>query len=78
MKHKLTIEFDNDEALKHFAHWLCGQGEQDYWIWMEEREQEEKGDITACRFEYFNAKTGPDFLSDYTIRTRCGRMDKEE
>jgi len=30
-KKTLSIEFDNEEALEHFASWLCGQGEQDYW-----------------------------------------------
>lgn len=73
MKHKLTIEFDNREALEHFAHWLCGQGEQNYWLWMEYREQEEDGDITAS-FDYFHEKK---FLGDDTIRASCSRLDKD-
>jgi hypothetical protein len=31
----ITIKFENEKAALHFAHWLCGQGEQDYWTWME-------------------------------------------
>lgn len=34
---KLTIEFPSDNARKHFALWLCGSGEQDYWDWMQVR-----------------------------------------
>lgn len=49
---KLTIEFCNQETLKHFAIWLSGQGEQNYWDWMECREAEESGDITALKFIY--------------------------
>lgn len=72
-KHVLKIEFDNKEALEHFAHWLCDQGEQDYWLWQEYREQEEDGDITALKFKYHYENK---FLGDGTIRTECGRMDK--
>jgi hypothetical protein len=48
----VTIDLKTKEAATHFTRWLCGQGEQDYWIWMECREQEEEGDITAVRFNY--------------------------
>jgi hypothetical protein len=84
-KVKLTIEFDNIKAMKHFASWLCGQGEQDYWQWMECREQEETGNITVLDFDYHNedktkAEEDPKrygkFLADNTIRTTCGRQDK--
>lgn len=61
---KLTIEFDNEKAAKHFMSWLDGQGEQDYWTWMGYREREEKGNITAVRFNY-----GPGL----TITTETGR-----
>jgi hypothetical protein len=64
---KLVFEFASPEAANHFKHWLCGQGEQDYWIWMEYREQEEKGDITAVAFDYFNGENIP---------AKCGRLDK--
>lgn len=65
----VTISFDNEAAAKHFASWLCGQGEQDYWIWMEERERKEKGDITAVSFDY-------DF-DKLEVTTRTGRLDKK-
>lgn len=78
-KKTLSIEFDNNEALEHFAHWLCGQGEQDYWQWMEYREQEDEGDITVVKFDYHCGKGGggiKSFVKDKTIRTQAGRMDK--
>jgi len=81
-KVKLTIEFDNPEALKHFATWLCESGEQTYWDWMEYREEDEEGDITAISFDYHNTKevNGKEicgkFMKDNTIRCKCGRMDK--
>jgi hypothetical protein len=86
-KTKLTIEFANPEAMHHFASWLCGSGEQEYWQWMECREEdEEDGDITALEFHYHgpedktkakndSARYG-EFLCDNTIRTTCGRLDK--
>lgn len=67
-KHKLTIEFDSEEAAEHFSDWLCGQGEQDYWLWMECREQEEDGNITATSFHYDDTDAG-------LITTTCGRLD---
>jgi hypothetical protein len=86
----ISIEFDNKEAADHFASWLCGQGEQDYWLWMEYREEdEEDGDITATSFHYHGPEdetkavddpkryaNGSGFMSDNIIRTTCGRMDK--
>lgn len=65
----LVFKFDNQLAANHFKHWLCGQGEQDYWMWMEEREKEESGDITVLDFDYW---TGTDI-----IKAPCTRMDKE-
>lgn len=50
-KVRLTFEFDNFESAEHFAYWLDGSGEQDYWQWMKYREQEEDGDITVS-FDY--------------------------
>jgi hypothetical protein len=67
----VTINFDSPHAAKHFASWLSGQGEQDYWIWMEEREQETSDVITARRFDF-------DWKSDNPVITApCERMDKE-
>lgn len=49
---ELAIKFHSKAAREHFARWLCGSGEQDYWLWMEYRETEEPGNITAI-FDYF-------------------------
>jgi len=83
---KLTIEFANQKALRHFAVWLCESGEQAYWQWMEVREEEEEGDITATSFHYHgpedetkatnDPKRYGEFMCDNTIRTDCGRLDK--
>jgi len=82
-KHVLKIEFDNKDALMHFATWLCEGGEQDYWQWMECREDEEDGNITAVQFHYHGkedetkAETDTsrygEFMCDNTIRTTCSR-----
>lgn len=85
MKKKTTIiiEFDNKKAAHHFAVWLCESGEQDYWQWMECREEdEESGNITAVSFEYkTKAKNDPErygeFMCDNTIRTVAGRLDHD-
>lgn len=66
---KVTIEFDNEYAAKHFMDWLCGSGEQEYWMWMEYREEDEDGDITALSFDYDTNKL--------EIKTECGRMDAD-
>jgi len=52
---KLKFECKTKEeraAAEHFISWLCGQGEQDYWQWMETREGEEDGNITITNFKY--------------------------
>jgi gentisate 1,2-dioxygenase len=88
-KHKLTFEFDSPEALNHFARWLCGSGEQEYWEWMRCCEdQEPTGNITAVRFEYHeirdkslpsdDPKRYGEFLGENVIRTVCGRLDDSE
>jgi hypothetical protein len=66
-KVKIEVTGDN-KAAEHFLSWLCGQGEQDYWLWMEYREQEEDGDITITSFKY-------DF-STGEIVGNLGRMDE--
>ena len=85
---KLTIEFDNEKALEHFACWLCESGEQSYWGWMESREcEEETPNMTATSLKYCaedeslprnDKKRYGKWLEDNTIRTVCGRLDKEE
>lgn len=84
----IVIRFANRKAALHFAHWLCGSGEQQYWMWMEYREQEEKGNITATGFHYHGEedeskeKTDPErygqFMEDNIIRTTVGRLDKKD
>lgn len=68
----LVFKFDSVEAANHFKHWLCGQGEQQYWDWMECREQEKKNkekDITVLDFDYWS---GTD-----EIVAKCSRLDKQ-
>ena len=82
----LVIKFASKEAADHFASWLCGSGEQQYWQWMECREEEEDGDITATSFHYHGEEdetkdeTDPDryneFMCDNIIRTACGRLSR--
>lgn len=68
----LVVKFDNQKAIKHFATWLCESGEQDYWMWMEERETEDDDDITAVRFDYFNG--AKKFMTSNVITAQCGRL----
>jgi hypothetical protein len=86
-KSNLTIEFSNQEALMNFVTWLCGQGEQGYWDWMEVRETEEDGDITVRKFHYHgkedetkavnDPKRYGAFMADNIIRTTVGRLDRK-
>lgn len=62
---KIEFFFENDETAAHFMSWLCGMGEQDYWNWMDVREGEEDGKITAINFDY-------DF-ENYKVYTQSGR-----
>ena len=68
-KAQVKINFDNDKVAKHFMNWLSGQGEQDYWLWMECREQEEASDITATNFD--------NELKTLNVNTHCSRLDKK-
>ena len=86
MKKELVIKFDSAKAAEHFALWLCESGEQAYWDWMEYREGEEDGNITATSFHYHGEEdktkeeTDPErygkFMNDGIIRTTCGRLDR--
>lgn len=72
---EVKIKFANKKAADHFLVWLCESGEQEYWQWMECRESDEKGNITALIFEYHNpnnGKFGP------TVDTVLGRLDTPE
>ena len=68
---ELTIKFENQRAADHFKSWLCGAGEQGYWMWMEYREKEEQGPITATSFEYHEP-------GDSIIVATCGRIDERD
>lgn len=82
----LVIKFPNKKAAKNFALWLSESGEQDYWLWMEYREQEDNDDITAVQFHYHGEEdqtveeTDParcgKFMEDNVIRTTMGRLSK--
>ena len=49
----VIIKFDRLEAADHFVTWMCEAGEQDYWNWMEYRQQESSNpSMTATTFEY--------------------------
>lgn len=67
---KITFEFENKFAAQYFKSWLCELGEQDYWQWMEYREEEDKNNnITGLDFDYWDGNI---------IKVRCGRMDGKE
>lgn len=72
-KHTVQIHFDNEAAAMHFLHWLCGSGEQHYWQWMECREDEEDGNITAFSFDYF--RDSKVFGKNLEVDAECGRID---
>ena len=82
----LQIKFANEAAAAHFASWLCGSGEQQYWDWMEYREEEEEGDITATSFHYHGEEDETkertdterygEFMEDNIIRTTTGRLGR--
>lgn len=76
-KFNVTFEFDNGTARSHFVHWLCGQGEQDYWLWMEYREREKKDDIDiTVGFEYHKHDAYDTEKKDVKVICEC--VDEEE
>lgn len=87
-EHDIIVKFPTKEAADHFASWLCGSGEQQYWDWMEYREDEEDGDITATSFHYHGEEdetkeqTDPErygeFMEDGIIRTTIGRLNRRK
>jgi len=64
----------NYRAAKHFVNWLNGSGEQDYWNWMDGREFEEDGPITATRFVYPRCSTN---AGNFIVDVELGRMENE-
>lgn len=73
-KTEVKFVFDNQEAADHFITWLCESGEQSYWDWMEYREEEEAGDITAISFDYWGGSTDGDNFGKGDIIAHCGRL----
>lgn len=63
----LKIRFESPEAARHFKLWLCESGEQAYWDWMDCREEEQAGNITATEFAYHGDDPN-------VIETECGRV----
>ena len=51
----LTISFPTQESLDAFRGWFCVSGEQEYWMWMEERESEldSEDEVITCFFNYW-------------------------
>jgi hypothetical protein len=62
---ELTFKFESKEAVQHLKTWLSHRGEQDYWMWMECREDEESGPITGIDFDYSKGSVVP---------VQCGRI----
>ena len=70
---KAVFEFKTDEARKAFLVWLCESGEQEYWMWMEAREQESAKTKTVLDFNYGNLhKKSKD---DMIVQCKEGRLD---
>ena len=38
---RLVFNFPDNVSRSDFVQWLCGAGEQDYWMWMEHQEGSE-------------------------------------
>lgn len=63
---EVKIKFASRKAAEHFMHFLDGHGEQVYWDWMSEQEQEDSDEITAIKLKY-NFK-------NLEIDTQLGRL----
>lgn len=71
----ITFEFSNPEAAHHFLIWMSESGEQEYWNWMQYREEndEPEGDITAVELDYWSLNEGETFGP--RVQMVCGRFD---
>lgn len=78
MKKEVKFVFDNAETAEHFLSWLCDQGEQDYWEWMRCREDEEKGPITAVKFDYHGGTMKGSEFGKHPIVCESGRLDEPD
>lgn len=78
---RITVE-GNKAAVRHFITWLCGSGEQEYWNYMQKREDPENivfdprtdhGPITIIDFDYHSTgKFGSPIIGT------LGRLDENE
>ncbi len=75
-KKEVKFVFDNEETAEHFISWLCGSGEQQYWQWMECREEDEDGDITVTDFDYWGGTKDGDEFGKHDIICKSGRTTK--
>lgn len=66
-KSTVKIEFDNDEMANEFLTWLCEQGEQDYWLWMECQDDGQKSKVT---FDYWKDGEKKGFCPNLTVLTK--------
>ena len=56
-KATLTFNFDSVEDANIFKGWLCGSGEQDFWIWEECALQKVMQPEKLSKFDYWNKET---------------------
>ena len=54
-RRSFVIDFDSEAMAQGFAQWLCGSGEQEYWLWRDCRDDPEN---TATNFDYFELSAG--------------------
>jgi hypothetical protein len=68
---KVSFEFETEDQADEFVSWLCGQGEQDYWTWMECNQETQEH---AVSFDYhtsaFKGNSGKLKKGDVVILTR--------
>jgi hypothetical protein len=77
-KTEVKFVFDNAAVAHYFIEWLCGVGEQDYFQYMECREKEQDGDITATEFDYWGGTGKNSEFGKNDIIAICGRLDRKE
>lgn len=73
---EFKFEADNESATlaaENFIAWLSEQGEQEYWDWMQNKEQDfPEKPVTVVAFDYVYEITD----QIVTISTELGRMDE--
>jgi len=67
----VLLQFETEAAARYFREWLCESGEQDYWQYMEAREDDDpEDDITGLEFDYHH-RSG-------LIPVKCGRFTEHK